>query len=102
MSDSAVMSDPRRSRSSHRRRIAATGAAALGVLALTATALAGGSSPALARRARVSAGSAHHHRRHKPQPSFGATASPIKHVIVILGENHSFDNVFGTYSAMGA
>lgn len=102
MSDSAVMSDPRRSRSSHRRRIAATGAAALGVLALTATALAGGSSPALARRARASAGSAHHHRRHKPQPSFGATASPIKHVIVILGENHSFDNVFGTYSAMGA
>jgi len=25
------------------------------------------------------------------------TASPIKHVVVIIGENHSFDNVFGTY-----
>jgi phospholipase C len=25
------------------------------------------------------------------------TASPIKHVIVIIGENHSFDNVFATY-----
>ena len=25
------------------------------------------------------------------------TATPIKHVIVIVGENHTFDNVFGTY-----
>ena len=25
------------------------------------------------------------------------TATPIKHVIVIIGENHSFDNVFATY-----
>jgi len=25
------------------------------------------------------------------------TATPIKHVIVIVGENHSFDNLFGTY-----
>src|SRR5487761_1304571 len=25
------------------------------------------------------------------------TYTPIKHVIVIIGENHSFDNVFGTY-----
>ncbi len=25
------------------------------------------------------------------------TTSPIKHVIVIIGENHSFDNVFATY-----
>ena len=25
------------------------------------------------------------------------TQSPIKHVIVIIGENHSFDNVFATY-----
>jgi phospholipase C len=25
------------------------------------------------------------------------TTTPIKHVIVIIGENHSFDNVFGTY-----
>lgn len=26
------------------------------------------------------------------------TTSPIKHVIVIIGENHSFDNVFATYA----
>ena len=25
------------------------------------------------------------------------TATPIKHVIVIIGENRSFDHVFGTY-----
>jgi phospholipase C len=25
------------------------------------------------------------------------TATPIKHVVVIIGENHSFDNVFATY-----
>jgi phospholipase C len=46
---------------------------------------------------------AHHHRshnndrgRHQPGPG-GGTASPIKHVIVIIGENHTFDNVYGTY-----
>jgi phospholipase C len=27
----------------------------------------------------------------------GNTVTPIKHVIVIIGENHTFDNVFGTY-----
>ena len=25
------------------------------------------------------------------------TASPIKHVIVVIGENRSFDHVYGTY-----
>jgi acid phosphatase len=25
------------------------------------------------------------------------TTTPIKHVIVVIGENHTFDNVFGTY-----
>ncbi len=25
------------------------------------------------------------------------TATPIKHVIVLIGENRTFDNVFGTY-----
>jgi phospholipase C len=25
------------------------------------------------------------------------TASPIKHVIVLIGENRTFDNVYGTY-----
>ena len=28
-----------------------------------------------------------------------ATTTPIKHVIVIVGENHTFDNVFATYRA---
>jgi acid phosphatase len=27
----------------------------------------------------------------------GDTVSPIKHVVVIIGENHTFDNVFATY-----
>jgi phospholipase C len=27
----------------------------------------------------------------------GATQTPIEHVIVLIGENHSFDNVFATY-----
>ena len=32
------------------------------------------------------------------QPAQGiATASPIKHVIVLIGENHTFDNIFATY-----
>ena len=25
------------------------------------------------------------------------TVTPIKHLVVIVGENHTFDNVFGTY-----
>jgi acid phosphatase len=29
------------------------------------------------------------------------TATPIKHVIVIIGENHTFDNVFATYVPKG-
>jgi phospholipase C len=34
------------------------------------------------------------------QPSSAPpTTTPIKHVIVIIGENHSFDNVFATYQA---
>ena len=27
----------------------------------------------------------------------GKTATPIQHLIVVVGENHTFDNVFGTY-----
>src|SRR3982751_2136362 len=27
----------------------------------------------------------------------GRTATPIKHVIVVVGENHTFDTLFGTY-----
>ena len=29
--------------------------------------------------------------------SFGSTSTPIKHVVVIFGENISFDHYFGTY-----
>jgi len=29
-------------------------------------------------------------------PAQQDTASPIQHVIVVIGENHSFDNVYGT------
>lgn len=28
----------------------------------------------------------------------GSTKTPIEHVIIVIGENHSFDNVFGTYT----
>jgi phospholipase C len=27
----------------------------------------------------------------------GATLTPIKHVVIIVGENRTFDHVFGTY-----
>ena len=31
-------------------------------------------------------------------PVFAATTTtPIEHVIIIVGENHTFDNLFGTY-----
>jgi acid phosphatase len=33
--------------------------------------------------------------------SSAVTSTPIKHVIVIIGENHSFDNVFATYQPAG-
>ena len=36
----------------------------------------------------------------KPRPaegSAGATTTPIRHLIVIVGENHTFDNLFGVY-----
>jgi phospholipase C len=36
------------------------------------------------------------HRKHRRR-GFGNTTTPIKHVIVIIGENHTFDNVFATY-----
>ena len=32
-----------------------------------------------------------------PGPGDNVTHSPIKHVIVIIGENRSFDHVFATY-----
>ncbi len=32
-----------------------------------------------------------------PAASAVSTTTPIKHVVVIIGENHTFDNVYGTY-----
>jgi len=31
------------------------------------------------------------------ESAHGRTATPIKHVIVLIGENRSFDNIYGTY-----
>ena len=42
-------------------------------------------------------GSRGHGRMRGTGAASDATATPIKHVIVIIGENHSFDNVFATY-----
>jgi len=60
-----------------------------------ALALLFGGTAAVALPGAAAAKAKHRHR------GFGATATPIKHVIVIIGENHSFDNVFATYKAPG-
>jgi phospholipase C len=31
------------------------------------------------------------------EPNDDRTTTPIKHVIIIVGENRSFDHIFGTY-----
>src|SRR5690242_19639676 len=63
--------------SSRLTRIASvTGIAGLALTALAATALAAGAAGA---------------------GDSAPTMTPIKHVIVIIGENHTFDNVFATY-----
>ncbi len=58
-------------------------AAAAGALALLAVALG------------ASSGAAAHTRAHASASA--QTTTPIKHVIVIVGENHTFDNVYATY-----
>jgi acid phosphatase len=60
---------------------------------LGALALLFGGTAAVALPGATAARAKHRHR------GFGATATPIKHVIVIIGENHTFDNVFATYRA---
>jgi len=32
-----------------------------------------------------------------PEESRSPTVSPIKHIVIIVRENHSFDNIFGTF-----
>src|SRR6516225_5219772 len=56
----------------------------------------GASAIALAALGPSSAGRADDSNDHKDH---GGTLTPIKHVIVLIGENRSFDNVFGTYKA---
>ena len=63
---------------------AAAGLAASALTAAAATAPAATASPATADRAGIALVSA-------------PTTTPIKHVVVIIGENHTFDNVFATY-----
>ena len=52
--------------------------------------------------ATMAAAGAHHalpapRTTHAASEALGTTVTPIKHVIVIIGENHTFDNVFATY-----
>jgi acid phosphatase len=69
-----------------RRRLLASGALAGALLATWSLALAGGGA-AVAKNPTGPIGRA----------AAGAPTTPIKHVIIIIGENHTFDNVFGTY-----
>jgi phospholipase C len=76
-----------------------------------ATAITGGGAAHAKPHVRPHASKHHargHHKRHagksvrgrhhsKTSSDTGQSATPIKHVIVIIGENHTFDNVFGTY-----
>ncbi len=59
--------------------------AALGMVTTALTAAAAAASPGPAA---ITAASMH-------------TRTPIKHVVIIIGENHSFDNVFATYKPPG-
>lgn len=85
-----------------RRRMVVSPLALVGVLALVGAGVAvpgeGSAASAASRRPHHGnhARRAHRPRRHSRR-AYGATTSPIKHVIVIIGENHSFDNVFATY-----
>jgi phospholipase C len=68
--------------------IGAAGAAALATMAtISAPGAAAAPAPAAALAAPAAAAWS------------GSTTTPIKHVIVIIGENHSFDNVFATYQS---
>jgi len=69
------------------RRVSAVMAVGLGASALTA-AVAAASPPADAASTQVTS------TRVIASPF---TTTPIKHVVVIIAENHSFDNVFATY-----
>jgi acid phosphatase len=72
------------------RQISAAAAVGLVASALVATAATASSQAAAAPGATTTLVTAAH-----------STTTPIKHVVVIIGENHSFDNVFATYQPPG-
>src|SRR5579859_7252674 len=72
-------------------RISAAAAVALIASALTAT-VAAASPQAASDRNRVTVATV---------AAAPFTTTPIKHVVVIIGENHTFDNVFATYQSPG-
>src|SRR5579864_4952066 len=74
--------------------ISAAAAVALVASALTAT-VAAASPQAAADRNRVTAATV------ATGSASPFTTTPIKHVVVIIGENHTFDNVFATYQPPG-
>src|SRR5690349_3223292 len=55
------------------------------------------SSGAMARESATPHGTSRATVPSKRATSTASTATPIKHVVVIIGENHTFDNLFGTY-----
>jgi phospholipase C len=65
----------------------------IAVLALVA--MAGGPEATVRASARQASGD--RHESGSPDRRRTDTATPIKHVIVIIGENRTFDNVYGTY-----
>ena len=52
---------------------------------------------ALMMAAVLGAGSASAHVTATPKAGLGDPTTPIQHVIVIVGENHTFDNIYATY-----
>src|ERR1700757_4037820 len=48
--------------------------------------------------AAMSAGTAALAQEREHHQGHGGTATPIKHVIVVVGENHTFDNLFGGFT----
>ena len=69
-------------------------ASMIGIAALTASAVAAVGASTAAGATTKAAGT----HQVTQLISLGNSRTPIKHVIVIIGENHSFDNVFATYT----
>ena len=76
--------------------VSVTGVAASAHTAGAATASAGTASAGTASAGTASAGTASA-AAISAAIAAARTTTPIKHVIVIIGENHTFDNVYATY-----